>query len=93
MASASKTVTEVTLNAELPLAAQISIRRESRDCETFDTMKRDNNRQNSENKIFEKKNETFVEKYRASHLCTRFEGLILINQAVIVKRDLSYFWL
>ena len=36
-----------------------------------------NNHQNSENHIFTK-NRTYVEKYTAGHLCTKFEEFILI---------------
>ena len=43
-----------------------------------------NNRQNSENNFFTK-NGTYVEKYTASHLCTKFEEFILIYEAVIAK--------
>ena len=45
---------------------------------------RKNNRQNSENKIFEK-NGTYVEKYRAGHLRTKFEEFTLIYKATIAK--------
>ena len=38
---------------------------------------RKNNRQNSENKLFAK-NGTYVEKYTAGHLRTKFEELTLI---------------
>ena len=41
-----------------------------------------NNRQNSENKIFTE-NGTYVRKYTAGHLCTKFEGFILIYEAII----------
>ena len=43
-----------------------------------------NNRQNSENYIFTK-NRTYVEKYTAGHLCTKFEEFILIYEAMIAK--------
>ena len=43
-----------------------------------------NNRQNSENYIFTK-NGTYVEKYTADHLCTKFEEFILIYEAMIAK--------
>ena len=43
-----------------------------------------NNRQNSENNFFTK-NGTYVEKYTASPLCTKFEEFILIYEAVIAK--------
>ena len=43
-----------------------------------------NNRQNSENNIFTK-NGTYVEKYTAGHLCTKFEEFILIYEAMIAK--------
>ena len=43
-----------------------------------------NNRQNSENDIFTK-NGTYVEKYTAGHLCTKFEEFILIYEAMIAK--------
>ena len=45
---------------------------------------RKNNRQNSENIIFTK-NGTFVERYTAGHLCTKFEKFILIYEAMIAK--------
>ena len=45
---------------------------------------RKNNRQNSENKIFEK-NGTYVEKYTAGHLRTKFEEFTLIYEATIAK--------
>ena len=40
-----------------------------------------NNRQNSENNIFT----TYVERYTAGHLCTKFEESILIYEAMIAK--------
>ena len=43
-----------------------------------------NNRQNSENNIFTK-NGTYVEKYTAGHLCTKFEEFILIYEAMVAK--------
>ena len=43
-----------------------------------------NNGQNSENNIFTK-NRTYVEKYTAGHLCTKFEEFILIYEAIIAK--------
>ena len=43
-----------------------------------------NNRQNSENNIFTK-NGTYVEKYTAGQLCTKFEEFILIYEAIIAK--------
>ena len=43
-----------------------------------------NNRQNSENNIFTK-NGTYVEKFTADHLCTKFEEFILIYEAMIAK--------
>ena len=43
-----------------------------------------NNLQISENKIFTK-NGTYVEKYTAGHLCTKFEEFILIYEAMIAK--------
>ena len=43
-----------------------------------------NNRQNSENKIFEK-NGTYVKKYTAGHLRTKFEEFILIYKATIAE--------
>ena len=45
---------------------------------------RKNNRQNSENKIFEK-NGNYVEKYTAGHLRTKFEEFTLIYKATIAK--------
>ena len=45
---------------------------------------RKNNRQNSKNKIFEK-NGTYVEKYTAGHLRTKFEEFTLIYKATIAK--------
>ena len=45
---------------------------------------RKNIRQNSENTIFEK-NGTFVEKYTAGHLRTKFEEFTLIYKATIAK--------
>ena len=47
---------------------------------------RKNNRQNSENNIFTK-NGTYVEKYTAGHLCTKFEEFILISEAMIAKNE------
>ena len=47
---------------------------------------------NSENNIFTK-NGTYVEKYTAGHLCTKFEEFILISEAMIAKMSLTYFWL
>ena len=44
-----------------------------------------NNRQNSENNIFTK-NGTYVKKYTAGHLCTKFEEFILIYEAMIAKK-------
>ena len=53
--------------------------------ENFEKSKtRKNNRPNSENNIFTK-NETYVEKYTAGHLCTKFEEFILIYEAMIAK--------
>ena len=43
-----------------------------------------NNCQNSENNIFTK-NGTYVERYTAGHLCTKFEEFILIYEAMIAK--------
>ena len=43
-----------------------------------------NNRQNSENNIFTKDG-TYVERYTAGHLCTKFEEFILIYEAMIAK--------
>ena len=48
---------------------------------------RKNNRQNSENRIFEKKNGTYVEKYTEGYLCTKFERFILIYQFMIAKNE------
>ena len=45
---------------------------------------RKNNRQNSENMIFAK-NGTYVEKYTAGHLRTKFEEFTLIYKATIAK--------
>ena len=45
---------------------------------------RKNNRQNSENMIFAK-NGTYVEKYTAGLLRTKFEEFILIYKATIAK--------
>ena len=45
---------------------------------------RKNNRQNSENYILTK-NGTYVEKYTAGNLCTKFEEFILIYEAMIAK--------
>ena len=45
---------------------------------------RKNNRQNSKNNIFTK-NGTYVEKYTAGDLCTKFEECILIYEAIIAK--------
>ena len=53
--------------------------------ENFEKSKtRKNNRQNSQNKIFTE-NGTYVEKYTAGHLCTKFEEFILIYEAMIAK--------
>ena len=55
--------------------------------ENFEKSKtRKNNRQNSENDIFTK-NGTYVEKYTAGHLCTKFEEFILISEAMIAKNE------
>ena len=43
-----------------------------------------NNRQNSENNNYTK-NGTYVEKYTAGHLCTKFEEFFLIYEAMIAK--------
>ena len=43
------------------------------------------NCQNSENKILQKKG-MYVKKYAAGHLCTKFEGFILIYEAMIAKK-------
>ena len=43
-----------------------------------------NNRQNSEDNIFTQ-NGTYVKKYTAGHLCTKFEEFILIYEARIAK--------
>ena len=49
---------------------------------------RKNNRQNSENDIFFfTKNGTYVEKYTTGHLCTKFQEIILIYEAVIAKNE------
>ena len=53
---------------------------------------RKNNRENSENNIFTK-NGTYVEKYTAGHLSTKFEEFILIYEAMTAKMGLTYFWL
>ena len=45
---------------------------------------RKNNRQNSENMIFAK-NGTYVEKYTADHLLTKFKEFTLIYKAKIAK--------
>ena len=45
---------------------------------------RKNNRQNSKNMIFAK-NGTYVEKYTAGHLRTKFEEFTLIYKAMIGK--------
>ena len=42
------------------------------------------NRQNSENNILTT-NGTYVEKYTAGHLCTKFEEFLLIYEAMIAK--------
>ena len=52
--------------------------------EKFKTHK--NDRQNSYNNIFTK-NGTYVEKYAAGHLCTKFEEFILIYEAMIAKNE------
>ena len=53
--------------------------------ENFEKSKtRKNNGQKSENDIFTK-NGTYVEKYTAGHLCTKFEVFILIYEAMIAK--------
>ena len=43
-----------------------------------------NNRQNSENIILTT-NRTYVERYTAGHLCTKFEEFILIYEAMIAQ--------
>ena len=45
---------------------------------------RKNNRQNSKNNNFTN-NGTYVEKYTAGHLCTKFEEFLLIYEAMIAK--------
>ena len=50
-----------------------------------------NNRQNSENNIFTK-NGTYVKKYTAGHLCTKFEEFILIYEAMIAKNGFDLLW-
>ena len=52
---------------------------------------RKNNRPNSENKIFAK-NGTYVEKYTAGHLCTKFEESTLIYKATIAKIEFDLLW-
>ena len=37
--------------------------------------------------IFQEKNGTYVEKYTAGHLCTKFEEFILISEAMIAKNE------
>ena len=49
-----------------------------------------NIRQNSENNIFTK-NGTYVEKYTAGHLYTKFEEFILIYEAMIAKYRFDLF--
>ena len=49
---------------------------------------RKHNCQNSENNIFTK-NGTYVEKYTAGHMCTKFEKFILIYEAMIAKNGLD----
>ena len=51
---------------------------------------RKNNRQNSENMIFAK-NGTYVEKYMAGHLRTKFEEFILIYKATIAKIEFDLY--
>ena len=47
-----------------------------------------NYRQNWKNKVFSKKKKgILVEQYAAGHLCTKFEGFILIYEAMIVKYE------
>ena len=50
------------------------------------TQTRKKNRQNSENNIFYK-NWTFVKKYTAGHLCTKFEEFVFIYEAMIAKNE------
>ena len=46
------------------------------------------NRQNSENKIFEKtKTGTYVDKYAEGYLHTKFERFILIYESMIAKNE------
>ena len=47
---------------------------------------RKNNCQNSKNNIFTK-NGTYVEKYTAGHLCTKFEEFIFISETMIAKNE------
>ena len=44
------------------------------------------NRPNSKNKIFEIIG-FYVHKYTVGHLCTKFEGFILIYEAMIAKNE------
>ena len=52
---------------------------------------RKNNRQNSENNIFTK-NGTYIKKYTAAHLRTKFEEFILISEAMIAKNEFDLLW-
>ena len=54
------------------------------------TKRRKNNRQNSKNIIFAK-NGTYVEKYTAGHLHTKFEEFTLIYKAMIAKIEFDLF--
>ena len=44
-----------------------------------------NNCLNSENRIWGNKNGTYAEKYTEGHQCTKFEGFILIYEAIVAK--------
>ena len=43
--------------------------------------------------IFERKTGIYVKKYTTGHLSTKFEDIILIYEAVIARKSLTYFWL
>ena len=70
---------------KIPSFKLISQNKKKKSPEKFEKSKtHKNNRQNSQNNIFTK-NGTYVEKYTAGHLFTKFEEFILIYEAMIAK--------
>ena len=69
----------------IPCFKRISQNMQKKSPENFAKSKtRKNNRQNSKNTIFAK-NGTYVEKYTAGHLRTKFDEFTLICKAMIAK--------